>query len=52
MRIMIRFAQMFRVIPALACIAALAACGVDGEPEQPTRAEYAPTSEIIVAKPR
>jgi len=32
-----------RVAPALALLALLAACGVDGEPEQPTRATFAPT---------
>jgi hypothetical protein len=31
-----------RVVPALALLALLTACGVDGEPEQPTRAATAP----------
>ena len=35
--------QLTRVIPALALAGLLAACGADGEPETPTRAEAAPT---------
>ena len=40
-----------RVVPALGLLALLAACGVDGEPEQPTRAMLAPV-DLVAAEPR
>ncbi len=40
-----------RVVPALGLLALLAACGVDGEPEQPTRAMLAP-ADLVTAEPR
>jgi hypothetical protein len=45
------FSRLTRVIPALALATALAACGVDGEPEPPTRTEFLPAGQIVVAQP-
>ena len=42
----------FRVIPALALLATLAACGVDGEPETPTRSDHAPSALIAAGAHR
>jgi predicted small lipoprotein YifL len=40
---------MLRTGAALALCATLAACGVDGEPETPTRAAHAPAGAILMA---
>jgi predicted small lipoprotein YifL len=40
---------MLRTGAALALCATLAACGVDGEPETPTRAAHAPAGPILKA---
>ena len=36
----------------LGLVAALAACGVDGEPEQPTQATFAPVDLVTAQTPR
>jgi predicted small lipoprotein YifL len=51
MRFTARFA-VFRMVPAFALLTALAACGVDGEPETPTRGALLPSDVIVSASPR
>jgi hypothetical protein len=40
---------LFRLLPILGLAAFLAGCGVDGEPEQPTRDVGAPASALLVS---
>ena len=39
-------ARRWRLAAALVLVASLAACGVDGEPEQPTRGVLAPAAVL------
>jgi predicted small lipoprotein YifL len=42
-----KWPRILRAAVAVGCLLALAACGVDGEPEQPTRGTVQPAALVV-----